>query len=364
MRLFILIKLFLLFLVTGCDEKRFHQVQTDNPEFAPDTLFTSFEDLRSPKFAALKTRYQLDTVVGTEKAELKRILLLRHWIRSTIPINDPGPHHGNGSAESIIDEGLKGNGFHCGHYMVVQNAVMNAYGYVTRTLGAGPGVKGGPDGHHGIDEIWLNSYQKWFLSDAKYDAHFEKNGIPLSALEVRAEYLKNKAADITLVKGPGRAITEFDEEYKKSKEDFALTYAHIEWNKRNDLYTNWPKDSSYLIMYQDEYFRNNPWIWDGKPHWAYNTPHMRLVSDRRAIEWTPNTIASTVSIKGNKAAIALQSSTPNLETYQLKESKDADWKNIPAGITTSLKKDTHALVFRTVNLAGVTGPEHTVIIAQ
>lgn len=94
--------------------------------------------------------------------------------------------------------------------MSVQNAIMNAYGYVTRCLGAGPGGQHGKDFHHGINEIWLNSYHKWFLSDAKYDHHFEKNGVPLSALEIRDEYLKNGAADIKIAKGPDRVALDYD----------------------------------------------------------------------------------------------------------------------------------------------------------
>lgn len=43
--------------------------------------------------------------------------------------------------------------------------------YVTRCLGAGPGVKGGPDGHHGVNEIWSNKFSKWYLSGAKYNHH-------------------------------------------------------------------------------------------------------------------------------------------------------------------------------------------------
>ena len=97
-------------LLMSCNSKQFAVVQVDNPAFAPDTAFRSFEDLSSPKFAALRQKYQLDTVFHGEKDELKRVLLLRNWIRSKIPINDPGPHPGDGSAESIIDEGLKGNG--------------------------------------------------------------------------------------------------------------------------------------------------------------------------------------------------------------------------------------------------------------
>ena len=314
-------------LLVSCNARQFHEVKVDNPVFAADTAFVSFEDLSSPKFAALKQKYQLDTIFHGEKDELKRILLLRNWIRSKIAINDPGPHPGDGSAESIIDEGLKGNGFHCGHYMVVQNAVMNAYGYVTRCLGAGPGISSpGPDGHHGIDEVWLNSYHKWFLSDAKYNSHFEKNGIPLSALEIRDEFLKNKAADITLVKGPDRSPVVFDEQYKKSKEDFARTYANVEWNKHNDLYTNWPKDSSYLIMYQDDYFKKHTWIWDGKPHWAYNTTHMKLVANRTAIEWTPNTITSTIKIEGDKATVPVKDKKSGETTNYTLKKEGGSWK--------------------------------------
>jgi hypothetical protein len=361
----------LVLLIISCSTKKpFHEVKTDNPDFYGNTVFKSFENLSSPKFKALKEKYRLDTIFHGETDELKRILLLRNWIRSVISINDPGPHPGDGSAESILDYALKGNGYHCGHFMVVQNAVMNAYGYVTRCLGAGPGGQDGADGHHGIDEIWLNSYHKWFLSDAKYNHHFEKNGIPLSALEIRDEYLKNKAADITMVNGPNRIPVEFDPEYQTSKEHFARTYSWVEWESCNDNYTATGDTSDargIMTMYNDDYFKNHTWIWDKKPHWAYHTKYMKLVPDRKAIEWTPNTIASKVTIKGNKAHIELKSNTPNLKTYQMRTMPDGDpvaigWKDVSNVVELELKNDTNEIVFHTINLAGVTGPEHKVII--
>ena len=194
----------------------------------------------------------------------------------------------------------------------------------------GPGVKGGPDGHHGINEIWSNKFHKWFLSDAKYNHHFEKDGIPLSALEIRDEYLKNKAADVVLVKGPDRSpiledgvLNSKGEMVPITKERFAQTYTWIEWESVNNRFTGWPDNSGALArlnMYADDYFKNNTWIWDGKPHWAYNTENMILVPDRNAIEWTPNTIRADVKIEGEMASIALNSNTPNLMTYQLQDS--------------------------------------------
>jgi len=354
----------LVMLHCSCTAQKYHEVKVDNPLFYPNTVFKSYENLNSPKFNALKEKYQLDTIFHGETDEFKRILLLRNWIHEHIKIDDIGPYPGDGSCESILDNALKGAGFHCGHFMVVQNAIMNAYGYVTRCIGAGPGGADGKEYHHGINEIWLNTYHKWFLSDAKYNHHFEKEGIPLSALEVRDEYLKNKAVDITMLKGPQRTPIEYDEQYHESKEEFARTYSWIEWDKYNNRYTIFPADSAELIMYGDAYFKTHTWMWDGKPHWAYNTRFMNPVADRHAIEWTPNTIASKVSIKGDKARINLISETPNFKTYQMKELPDGTWKNVPDSIEINLKKEKYEIVFRAENLAGVTGPENKIIIER
>ena len=91
---------------------------------------------------------------------------------------------------------------------------------------------------------------------------------------------------------------------------------------------------------------------------------MILVANRSAIEWTPNTIASKVKIEGDKAEILLNSVTPNLRTYQLKESPDTAWKDVSATVEAALKNNKNELIFRTVNTAGITGPEHKVIIEK
>jgi hypothetical protein len=340
----------------------YHLVAVDNPVFYPDTVFHGTEDLRSPKFAALKKTYQLDTIFHGEQNEFKRILLLRHWIRQHIPIDNIGPYPGDGSAESIINEGMKGHGFHCGHYMRVQNAIMNAYGYVTRCLGAGAGVKGS-DFHHGINEIWLDSLHKWFLSDAKHDVHFEKNGIPLSALEIRDEYLKNGGKDARPVEGPERKPVPYESIVGKRPELFPNTYTWIEWNQSGRLYTDWPKDSSVMVMYADDYFKNHVWIWDGKPHWAYHTIYMRPIPDRHAIEWTPNTIHADAAIEGDRLNVRLHSETPNLRSYEMRENGEP-WKDVPDSVSLPLAGEKTEIAFRTVNEAGVTGIPYQVVAAK
>ena len=347
------------------------QSQTGRIQLKENTAFASYEDLTSPKFSALKNKFKLDTIFHGEQDEFKRMLLLRDWIRKVVQISDfEDSYPGEGYPEIILEEALKGQGFHCGHYMTVQNAVLNAYGYVTRCLGAGPGLKDGPNGHHGANEIWSNKFQKWFLSDAKYNHHFEKNGIPLSALEVRDEFLKNAGTDITLVKGPSRNPILEDrvknskgEMVARNKSSFAQTYTWIEWDSLNNRYTGWPANSDELNkpnMFADEYFKSNKWIWDGKPHWAYNTKFMISVSDRNAIEWTPNTIRSNVKTEKDHLRIELYSITPNLKTYQMKLSRDGVWKDVPGKVDLNLRNHFKEIIFRSENLAGVYGPEHIV----
>jgi len=360
-----LIVAFVLFILSCSTKKPYHEVKVNNPEFNPNTAFVGYEDLTSPKFKALKDKYQLDTIFHGETDELKRILLIRNWIKKIIKIDNVGPYPGDGSVESILDEALKGHGFHCGHYMVVQNAIMNGYGYITRCLGAGEGAPNELEVHHGVNEVWLNSHHKWFLSDAKYDCHFEKDGVPLSALEVHDEYLKNKAVDISLMKGPDRiATTVYPEINNRPKELFARIYTWVSWVKYCNKYIGWPNDSSDLVMYKDDYFSNHIWIRDGKPHWAYNTRYLHVVSDRKAIEWTPNTITSKVTIKGNKAEIELKSVTPNLKAYQMREKPDEDWKDVSNIVEIDLRKERYEIAFRTINLADVAGTEHQIIIER
>ena len=357
----------------SCGQKKtYYTEDAENPVYKKNIAFDRSEDLTDPAFDSLKLKYQLDTIFHGETDEFKRILLLRNWIKQVIPINDySDPYPGGGLPEGILDAALKGQGFHCGHYMVVQNAVMNSYGYVTRCLGSGPGVKGGPDGHHGMNEIWLNKYQKWFLSDAKYNHHFEKNSMPLSALEVRDEYLRNQAADIVMVKGPDRTPIEFDgladqngKILKKTRADFAQWYTWLEWDKSNDRYTRSADFGTKLNMFEDDYTRNHTWIWDGKTHWAFNTEHVDYLDSRDAIEWTPNTLQIDVIIAEDTAKFNLTSDTPNLKEFQMKDVSDDRWVKCDSSFALPLDKMKYELLFRAVNLADVSGPENKVIIAS
>ncbi len=344
------------------DGGRFVVTPVENPKYCGNELFRAFENYYSPRVRELRQRYGLDAVVAGEKDEWKRILLLRHWIKAHIAIDNANPTQTRGDTFGILDAALKGGKFHCAHFSIVQHAVLNSFGYVTRRLGCGPGLKD-DGGHHGVNEVWVNKFSKWVLIDSKYDAHFEKNGVPLSALEIRDEVWRDGAKSVVRVVGLDREPMKPDPKTGKW-ETRPDTYRWCSWETDTNRFTTFPaRPTSTLVVLDDEIFRNHTWYRDGKPNWAYNTPYFIKTPRRDWIEWTPNVITSKVTIKGDTANVFLSSCTPNFRSFQ-KRGDDGAWRDCDEQLDLSLDKQArHQFVFRTINLFGVAGPEHRIEIA-
>ncbi len=121
--------------------------------------------------------------------------------------------------------------------------------------------------------------------------------------------------------------------------------------------------TSTLVMLDDDNFRKNTWYRDGKPHWAYNTPYLIKTTRRDWIEWTPNVISSSAKINGDRLGVMLTSCTPNFRTFQMK-TDNGEWKDCDERLDLALQKPAGRFTFRTVNLFGVTGPEHRLEVAR
>jgi hypothetical protein len=338
-------------------------VALENAAYRPNEIFLHQEDLRSPRFEDLRSRYRLDEVIRGQTDEFQRILLLRNWIRRRIVTDQSKPAVDNDDALRILEEGPKGGHYHCGHISKVQNAVMNAMGYVTRCVFAGAGEKKARlSGAHGVNEIWSNTYCKWILMDAELDSHFERDGMPLSALEIRDEVLRDGAADVVRAQGPERKpVTRVSDD---TWGQTPRTYTWISWYRQGNRHTIWPKQiSSVEVVYDDEYWRSYTWYRGGKKHWAYDAGRFRPVSDRRLIEWTPNVLDVKARIDGDLAHILITSSTPNLDQYQMKNT-GGQWRTVEQRSMIRLSGDRELRLLRSVNLAGVCGPECRLVIER
>jgi hypothetical protein len=336
----------------------------ENPQFRQSQIFFQFEDIASPPFVELTRRFAFGDAVKGVEDEFERILRLRQWIFNTLKV-DPSKPNPPLDAISILAQGPSGGPFECTHAMLVQNAVMNAMGYVTRILQPGPGQEENTylaAGNHGVNEIWSNNHRKWFLSDAEFDGHFEKGGVPLSALEIRDEYLKNEGKYLDLVVGPER---------KKVKPQLLFSphaYRFVAYELTGDRHTQSGWSSGAMAVWEDEYFKNHTWYrWSnppgGKapPHWALRRNFFVRVPHRDWIEWTPNVIQVRADIEGKVGRIRLRSNTPNFGRYEMRP-PGGRWQKAAAHFDLKLEGPGIEREFRSVNVAGVAGPVSRLVI--
>jgi hypothetical protein len=125
---------------------------------------------------------------------------LKDWVHKTLPLGYNIKRNYK-SALEILGEAKDGQ-FFCSHYALTFLQAGIALGWYTRKLGVDcDHLRGEEERHHGIVDIWSNQYRKWYVVDVMHNLHFEKDNIPLNALEVRLEYLKNMARDVVGVVG-------------------------------------------------------------------------------------------------------------------------------------------------------------------
>ena len=347
-------------------ETRYVVREVANPEYRRSQIFYRFEDISSAPFVELRRRFSLAAAVKGSSDEFERILLLRVWIFGMLKV-DPSKPNPPMDAISILEQGPSGGPFECSHAMIVQNAVMNAMGYVTRCLQPGPGGEENTylaAGNHGVNEIWSNRHRKWFISDAEFDGHFEKGGVPLSALEIRDEYLKNRAKDVVLVTGPQRRRAEPRLLFSPH------CYRFVAYELAGDRHTQSGWSSGALAVWEDEYFKTHTWFRWGpepgpkaRPHWALRQNAFVRVAHREWIEWTPNVVSLKTSVQGEVARVRLESNTPYFDRYEMR-CAGQNWERTGADATVRLEGKRIEVEFRAVNVAGVAGPVSRVLIEQ
>ncbi len=346
----------------GLPEAEYRVVAVENPVYRPNELFPAQEDITHPRFEEVRRSYDLAGVIAGEEDELKCILLLRQWVHKQLVVDRSKPVPGN-DALVYLGEGPKGAAYSCGHHMIALNAVLNAMGYVTRCLNAGAGGKEGRlTGHHGMCEVWSNDLCKWIIVDSEHDAHFEKDGVPLSALEIRDEVIRNGGADVVRVDGPDRKPQprERDESWGRTPR----TYNFVGWMLSGNVHSSWPQQrSSVEVVYDDEYWRTHTWFRDGREHWAYKAGYFLPITQRGWIEWTPNVLRVRTTITGSVAKVRINSCTPNFKEYQMK-SEGGNWEALESTFSLQLSQPRHDWRLRSVNVMNVPGPEHHLVIQR
>jgi len=211
-----------------------------------------------------------------------------------------------------------------------------------------------------LNEVWSNDYAKWVLLDAKYDYHFERNGVPLSALEVHEAVRADGGKNLVKVKGPKRqTVAMKTPEYPVKS---AANYWWVAYHVNQDRFTQ-PSGESRLVILDNSAYRETTWIRDDRKHWAYAAKAFLPTTDRHQIEWTPGVPDLKVRQSSpTELNLTIHSSTPNFKAYQIR-SNGAPWKTLTGNsYRWKLVAGKNKLDVRTQNQFDVNGPTVTATV--
>jgi len=323
--------------------------------------------------AALRRQYPLDKVTGGARDEWQGQLLLKEWIHKAIPPGSPKVSYNN--ALEVLAHAAQGATFWCTHYAISYAECAAALGWQARKIAVDR--KHGPEGmgssHHGVAEVWSNQFRKWVVIDAQSNLHFEKAGIPLSAWEIRAEWLKDGGKSVDHVVGvPPKAVRKNPAIvwWDHSEDETSIYF----WMYLENRLMAAPKDSGetqQLILPQDEANAGLIWYQNGDPETKGSELHQGYLRNRflptRRIEdvyWTVGIVEATITgATQGSIQLSLDSYCPNRTGYEVsldgvrwlpvKNEKSVEWP---------LKVNWNSLRLRTVGQGNVTGPQTSLLV--
>jgi hypothetical protein len=170
-------------------------------EAAPPSLGFRFERPDHPRLAELAERERLRDLIRPGATPFEQILSVKDWAAGQWPAGNPNPYP-PWDALIVLDWIRAGTtGGFCAQYSQLLLQSLAALGFRARYVEIG--AIENPYAHY-VVEVWSPDHGKWVLMDADYNLHFERNGVPLSALDIHDALLDSTAVDLDVVRGTVR----------------------------------------------------------------------------------------------------------------------------------------------------------------
>lgn len=204
-------------------------VRFDSPDLGWAHLH-EFEDIASPFFEELRTRYHLEEVVRGLKGETERQLALMAWVHHRWQhsgLSEPAHE----DALTILREVEAGKRYRCVEYSVVLAQVLQSLGYPARVVSLGmEGLSFGIGKAHVVTEAWNNERGKWILLDGQNNGTWTLDGAPLSAAEVR-EARRSRPEQLRFTLGP--SAWRPNEPEPEQRADWSRYFEHLTFQLKN-----------------------------------------------------------------------------------------------------------------------------------
>jgi hypothetical protein len=312
-----------------------------------------FDAADNPKLKDLREKNGLDQVVAAGKDEFDRQVLLLDWVNRRFKKFGRPSASPKGAIEILksIDEG---HTFFCAHYGTVLVSAAASLGWVDRSLALRrPDSRGSGSTEHTITEIWSNQYRKWVMFDPTFGMYVEKDGLPLTAFEIRDEWFTREGKALTFVLNAERKrytvkdLPVFRARYAgfgdlKLGADCFDTYAFLGYVPNTDLMDS-GCDYGRMFITQDQICDGTSWHKRKNPKDPAREPYFPI--QQAALTLTP---------AKDSIQVALKTLTPNFKTFRVrvdgKEATDAG-----ASLTWSLHPGLNRLEALSVNAFGVEG---------
>ena len=332
---------------------------SDNPELSRSPYRFSYLSADATRGERLRERWKLDDVIRPAKSEFEAYLYLRNWVREQW---EDGWNMGEidfcppWDAMVILELASRKLSLGmCTHYATVMSHCSAALGLVARTQIMHS---------HCINEVWSGEHGKWVAMDVGGDAndetkftyHFERDGVPMSALDAHRAHVERDFEDVTIVPQPPPAVSD---QFSVGKR-LALFDRFMISLRNDELMTMGPGEPEHgkisyhydgYLFWQDQETEPLPWF----------SQHTNRAED---IYWTVN--RAVIHLQQGKEIgtlkVDLETETPNLKGFEVSVD-EGNWESKDASFTLSLGDGSHRIAVRPVNAFGRSGTESWVNVA-
>ncbi|MFH1567952.1 MAG: transglutaminase-like domain-containing protein [Gemmatimonadota bacterium] len=332
--------------------------ETDNPELVRSSWRFAHLPFGEPRGEALRRRWELDRVVGPAKTEFDAMVRLRQWVRERWEDGwNMGPLDYVPPWDAMVILELAGQQLSlgmCTHYATVLTQCCAALGFVARTQIMRA---------HCIVEVWSNDFGKWVSMDpggdcndaTKFTYHFERGGIPQSALELNRAWRRQEYRDLVVSPTPPAATGD-----RFSVPNRLQLWERFMISLRNDeLVTLEPGEPEH---------GKGSYAYDGYLFWADERtaalPWFSRHTDREGdLYWTPGRARIHLQAAGGGLQVLLDTEWPNLDRYEVRQD-GGPWQARPAAFEWPLRAGANRLEVRPVNRYGRAGMTSRVTVSR
>lgn len=301
----------------------------------------------------LAEQYKLKQIIAGAESDLERFVALRNWCRYSA---EKGWDMGSTDwcppwdALVILEMNKDPRALcMCTHYstLFVQTAL--SLGYTARHVILD---------HHCVAEAWCDDLGKWVLMDTgcskdpARNCHFEHDGEPLNALEIRRLWQAKRIAEIDVIY-PKRRKTTGDKLVAEEQCDFTNYRRFGIPFRNNHLQTPLPGE---LQHGHGEYYCDAYLWWEDKAV-PVESPEYGFTSSREGDFYpTLNQVDIRVLASETEDAleVELRTYTPNFVSFRVRVD-EKKWQKKDTGFTWKLKPGRNVIEARTVNAFGVEG---------